>query len=134
MHPETEPVSKVKPRLLDILLPLVLLPFCGRADGVAEHPGPGGDAARSDAAVDTVIVVDKVQVTAIKQGPVLRSTAVASSIIGSRAVERSGVSALKEVALTVPNFHAPDYGSRITSSIYVRGLGARIDQPVIGMK
>ena len=133
MHPETEPVSKVKPRLLDILLPLVLLPFCGRADGVAEHPGPGGDAARSDAAVDTVIVVDKVQVTAIKQGPVLRSTAVASSIIGSRAVERSGVSALKEVALTVPNFHAPDYGSRMTSSIYVRGLGARIDQPVIGM-
>ena len=133
MHPETEPVSKVKPRLLDILLPLVLLPFCGRADGVAEHPGPGGDAARSDAAVDTVIVGDKVQVTAIKQGPVLRSTAVASSIIGSRAVERSGVSALKEVALTVPNFHAPDYGSRMTSSIYVRGLGARIDQPVIGM-
>jgi len=133
LHPETEPVSKVKPRLLDILLPLVLLPFCGRADGVAEHPGPGGDAARSDAAVDTVIVVDKVQVTAIKQGPVLRSTAVASSIIGSRAVERSGVSALKEVALTVPNFHAPDYGSRMTSSIYVRGLGARIDQPVIGM-
>ena len=133
MHPETEPVSSVKPRLLDILLPLVLLPFCGRADGVAEHPGPGGDAARSDAAVDTVIVVDKVQVTAIKQGPVLRSTAVASSIIGSRAVERSGVSALKEVALTVPNFHAPDYGSRMTSSIYVRGLGARIDQPVIGM-
>ena len=133
MHPETEPVSKVKPRLLDILLPLVLLPFCSRADGVAEHPGPGGDAARSDAAVDTVIVVDKVQVTAIKQGPVLRSTAVASSIIGSRAVERSGVSALKEVALTVPNFHAPDYGSRMTSSIYVRGLGARIDQPVIGM-
>ena len=92
------------------------LPFCSRADGVAEHPGPGGDAARSDAAVDTVIVVDKVQVTAIKQGPVLRSTAVASSIIGSRAVERSGVSALKEVALTVPNFHAPDYGSRMTSS------------------
>lgn len=133
MHPETEPVSKVKPRLLDILLPLVLLPFCGRADGMAEHPGPGGDTARSDAAVDTVIVVDKVQVTAIKQGPVLRSTAVASSIIGSRAVERSGVSALKEVALTVPNFHAPDYGSRMTSSIYVRGLGARIDQPVIGM-
>ena len=126
-------MSKVKPRLLDILLPLILLPFCGRADGVAEHPGPGGDAARSDAAVDTVIVVDKVQVTAIKQGPVLRSTAVASSIIGSRAVERSGVSALKEVALTVPNFHAPDYGSRMTSSIYVRGLGARIDQPVIGM-
>jgi outer membrane receptor protein involved in Fe transport len=27
----------------------------------------------------------------------------------------------------------PDYGSRMTSSIYVRGLGTRIDQPVVGM-
>ena len=33
----------------------------------------------------------------------------------------------------VPNFHTPDYGSRMTSSIYIRGLGARIDQPVMGL-
>ena len=71
--------------------------------------------------------------TAIKQGPVLRSTAVASSILGSRAVERRGISALKEISSLAPNFYVPDYGSRMTSSVYVRGLGARIDQPVIGM-
>lgn len=95
------------------------------------RPAP---AATSEAeAADTTIVVDRVQVTAIKQGPVLRSTAVASTILGSRAVERGGITALKEISLTVPNFHVPDYGSRMTSSIYVRGLGARIDQPVIGM-
>ena len=40
---------------------------------------------------------------------------------------------MKNLSQTVPNFHAPDYGSRMTSSIYVRGLGARIDQPVIGL-
>ena len=57
----------------------------------------------------------------------------ASTILGSRAVARGGISALKEISLAVPNFHAPDYGSRMTSSIYVRGLGARIDQPVIGL-
>ena len=59
---------------------------------------------------DTTITVDRVQVTAIKQGPVLRSTAVASSILGLRAVARGGITALKEISLTVPNFHAPDYG------------------------
>lgn len=95
------------------------------------HPAPA-DGTGAEAA-DTTIVVDRVQVTAIKQGPVLRSTAVASTILGSRAVERGGITALKEISLTVPNFHVPDYGSRMTSSIYVRGLGARIDQPVIGM-
>ena len=32
-----------------------------------------------------------------------------------------------------PNFYMPDYGSRMTSSVYVRGLGARMDQPVVGL-
>ena len=27
----------------------------------------------------------------------------------------------------------PQYGSRMTSSVYVRGLGTRIDQPVVGL-
>ena len=84
-------------------------------------------------AVDTVIVVDKVQVTAIKQGMVLRSQPVAAAIVGSRAIERGHVDALKNLSQNVPNFYVPDYGSRMTSSIYVRGLGARIDQPVMGL-
>ncbi len=107
-----------------LLLLLLGLPVPGRGIA-ADEP----DAERAD----TTITVDRVQVTAIKQGPVLRSTAVASTILGSRAVARRGISALKEISLAVPNFHAPDYGSRMTSSIYVRGLGARIDQPVIGL-
>ncbi len=92
--------------------------------------------ARSDgetAAADTTVVVDRVQVTAIKQGMALRSLPAASAIIGSRAIERGHVDALKSLSGTVPNLHLPDYGSRMTSSIYVRGLGARIDQPVIGL-
>ena len=108
---------------------LFLLPLLGLS-----VPKPGITAEIPDAErADTTITVDRVQVTAIKQGPVLRSTAVASTILGSRAVARRGITALKEISLAVPNFHAPDYGSRMTSSIYVRGLGARIDQPVIGL-
>ncbi len=109
-----------------LLLLLLLAGLAGPVRGVA-----AGDPEPDRA--DTTITVDRVQVTAIKQGPVLRSTAVASTILGSRAVARGGISALKEISTAVPNFHAPDYGSRMTSSIYVRGLGARIDQPVIGL-
>ena len=111
-----------------IAIPLLLLAAttAGRTSG-EEGPASGTEAA------DTVIVVDKVQVTAIKQGLVLRSQPVAASIVGSRAIERRHIGALKNLSQTVPNFHVPDYGSRMTSSIYVRGLGARIDQPVIGL-
>lgn len=93
----------------------------------------GNDPEAGAEAVDTVIVVDKVQVTAIKQGLVLRSEPVSATILGSRAIERERIVSLKGLSQRIPNFHAPDYGSRITSSIYVRGLGARIDQSVVGL-
>lgn len=111
-----------------LVIPLLLL-----ASAAAARAAGGNGPAPDTETADTVIVVDKVQVTAIKQGLVLRSQPVAASIVGSRAIERGRIGAVKNLSQTVPNFHAPDYGSRMTSSIYVRGLGARIDQPVIGL-
>lgn len=48
-------------------------------------------------------------------------------------VRRYGLESPKGVAEIAPNFYMPDYGSRMTSSIYVRGLGARMEQPVVGL-
>ena len=83
--------------------------------------------------VDTLISVQQVQITAIKQSNKLRTQPIASSILGERTLSMRGVSAIKDVMTDVPNLYMPDYGSRITSSIYVRGMGTRIDQPVVGM-
>ncbi len=96
-------------------------------------PWHGAAHSTADETADTTIMVGSVEVTAIKQGRVLRSEPVASTIVGSRDISRNKISALKNLSQTVPNLHIPDYGSRMTSSIYVRGLGARIDQPVMGM-
>ncbi len=39
----------------------------------------------------------------------------------------------KDLSLRVPNLLHADYGSRMTSSIYIRGLGSRMDQPAVGL-
>ncbi len=90
-------------------------------------------ASDNESKVDTLIAVDRVQITAIKQGSELRREAVAASVLGGRTLTMLGVSAVKDVMTDIPNLFMPDYGSRTTSSIYVRGMGARIDQPVVGM-
>ena len=90
-------------------------------------------ASDNESKVDTLIAVDRVQITAIKQGSELRREAVAASVLGGRTLEMRGVSAVKDVMTDIPNLFMPDYGSRTTSSIYVRGMGTRIDQPVVGM-
>lgn len=77
--------------------------------------------------------LQEVTVTAIKQGTDIRSLAISASQIGRKAVERNGIAGTKSAADMVPNIYIPDYGSRMTSTIYVRGLGTRIDQPALGL-
>ncbi len=89
--------------------------------------------ATNEPQVDTLIVVDHISVSTIKQGLNLFRQPIAATIIAAGDIERKEITQIKDVAAIVPNLHIPDYGSRTTSSIYVRGLGARIDQPVIGL-
>ena len=53
--------------------------------------------------------------------------------LDSHQLEHRHLYSVKELSSIAPNFYQPDYGSRMTSSIYVRGFGSRIDQPVVGM-
>ncbi|MFI3287170.1 MAG: TonB-dependent receptor [Rikenellaceae bacterium] len=86
------------------------------------------------AEADTLFTyLDPISVTAIKQGMSLKGEALSSTVLGANDIAGKQITAMKNVSQIAPNFYIPDYGSRITSSIYVRGLGARIDQPVVGL-
>lgn len=80
---------------------------------------------------DTV-ALDEVTVTALKV-----RTAVATNspvtVIGESEARDLHLVGMKGVSEVAPNFFIPEYGSRMTSSIYVRGIGARIDQPAVGL-
>ncbi len=75
----------------------------------------------------------EVTVTAIKQSSDLRLQASSITQLSRKEIERNAVRSIKNVAEMVPNFFIPDYGSRMTTAVYVRGIGARIDQPAVGM-
>lgn len=84
-------------------------------------------------AVTQEVVLGGVEVTAIKQDERVERLPVASTVVGRAEIERLNVVTVKNISEIAPNFYIPDYGSRVTSSIYVRGMGARIDQPVVGL-
>ena len=92
-------------------------------------------AAVTTAEADTMPVksLEELNVVAIKQEERLRDVAVSATVIGLEESERLGITDMKGFSNVVPNFFIPDYGSRITSSIYVRGIGARMDQPAVGL-
>ena len=53
--------------------------------------------------------------------------------ISARQLRDYGVDRPKDVGALVPGIHLPDYGASLTSTIYVRGFGSRIDNPVMGL-
>jgi len=55
------------------------------------------------------------------------------TVLRAAQLRRLGIEAVKNLSDIVPNLYAPSYGSRMTSSIYMRGLGSRIDQAVVGL-
>lgn len=81
---------------------------------------------------DTVRLEEMV-VTAVKQSGLLSELPTASTFVSAADTRRLGITTLRGVSDLVPNFYIPQYGSSITSSIYVRGIGARMDQPSVGL-
>ena len=69
----------------------------------------------------------------MKQKNNLREESLSSTTIKLGEIERNQVVSLQDAAMQVPNLHIPNYGSKMTSSIYMRGLGSRIDHPAVGM-
>lgn len=94
---------------------------------------PCAHAATSSSEVaDTLMQLPDVSVTAIKSES-FRNPTLATTSLNHSEIERLNIVNIKQVSEIAPNFYMPQYGSRMTSSVYVRGLGTRIDQPVIGL-
>lgn len=63
----------------------------------------------------------------------LRMLPGAVSILSPQAIAARQIDALKDISAFVPNLYMPDYGSKMTSAIYIRGIGARSSGQSIGL-
>lgn len=55
------------------------------------------------------------------------------SVIPSEMIAESEIKSLNDLSGTAPNFYMPDYGSKLTSPVYIRGIGSRINSPSVGL-
>ncbi|MFT3740046.1 MAG: TonB-dependent receptor [Breznakibacter sp.] len=80
------------------------------------------------------INLDEVTVLSIKETTEkLRDLPAAATSLGSSVVESREMTSVKDVTALVPNLFMPDYGSKLTSPIYIRGVGSKINSPSVGL-
>ena len=85
---------------------------------------------------DSSRVVDLDEVIVISQPKEqvrLRLQPVSSSVFGNEQMQQLTVHNLSQLSQYVPSFVMPSYGSRLTSSVYVRGIGSRVNSPAMGV-
>ncbi len=90
----------------------------------------------TEALSDSSKVIDLDEVVVVSQPKEqvrLRLQPVSSNVFGSEQLQQLNVRDLSQLSQYVPSFVMPSYGSRLTSSMYIRGIGSRINNPAVGV-
>ncbi len=74
------------------------------------------------------IVVTK----SLRENAFVKELPVSSTVLSGVKMAAENHFDLKSVAAQVPNLFIPDYGSKLTSAIYLRGIGSRMNASVVG--
>ena len=85
---------------------------------------------------DTSRVVDLDEVVVVSQPKEtfrLRQQPLSSTVFTANEMGTLHVRDLRQLSQYVPSFTMPAYGSRYTSSMYVRGIGSRVNNPAVGV-
>ena len=86
--------------------------------------------------LDTLKVVDVEEILVIaapKENRKLRELPTAVTLLSQQDMQNAQVNSIKNLTSVVPNMFIPDYGSRLTSAVYIRGIGSRINTPSVGL-
>lgn len=88
---------------------------------------------QSDTVKMPQVLLDEITIRAPKEKTTVRELPGSVSIVTSRTINEAGIKTVKDLTSLTPNFFMPDYGSKLTSPVYIRGIGSRINEPSIGL-
>jgi len=86
-----------------------------------------------DSALMKMIELGEIVIKASKDNVTYKSIPASVSVISSVSLSENEVRSLNDISAMAPNFFMPDYGSKLTSPVYIRGIGSRINSPSVGL-
>ncbi|MDU1890860.1 MAG: TonB-dependent receptor [Dysgonomonas sp.] len=75
----------------------------------------------------------EIVIESFKQNNNLYIQPVSATLLTSSEIKESNIVNIKEFTAFVPNLFMPDYGSKMTSPVYIRGIGSRINAPSVAL-
>ena len=78
-------------------------------------------------------LLNPASITVLKESVSLDKIPSPVSFIRMEKLQRSGTYRSNKLSGQIPGLHIPEYGASLTSTIYLRGLGSRMENPVMGV-
>jgi len=88
---------------------------------------------QTDTLKQDAVRLEEVVIQSFKYEKNFRTLPIAVSTVGSAVIQNQQVRGIKDISSFIPNLFMPDYGSRLTSPIYIRGIGSKINSPSVGL-
>ncbi len=85
---------------------------------------------------DSIKMVDVEETLVIgtpKENRKMRELPSAVTLLSQKDMQANQVKSIHSLSTLVPSIYIPDYGSKLTSAIYIRGIGSRINTPSVGL-
>lgn len=77
--------------------------------------------------------INTVEVVAVKIKERISTLPVSANVLSAARLKEQNISSIKEITGLIPNFYMPDYGSKMLSPIFIRGIGSKINSPSVGL-
>ncbi|MBP1638560.1 MAG: fyuA [Bacteroidetes bacterium] len=91
------------------------------------------DNASSDTIISKRYNLNEVTVVSTRETLPLKELPASGTMLSAQTLSDRNINSLKDISAFVPNFYIPDYGSKLTSAVYVRGVGTRMSGSTLGL-
>ncbi len=88
---------------------------------------------QADSTLLPSVQLDEIEITSMRESGRLKRLPLSAGVLDQQLITRQQIQTLKGASRFVANLFMPDYGSRLTSPVYIRGIGSRINAPSVGL-
>ena len=83
--------------------------------------------------IRTLNLDEFVVTSSVKETNILKRMPTAISVVSPKMLQSRQIESLTSMSGVVPNFFIPDYGSKVSTPIYIRGVGARLGAQTVSL-
>jgi outer membrane receptor protein involved in Fe transport len=86
----------------------------------------------SDSIPQKSVSLDEIVITSYKEHKNLQEVPASVSLVSAKDLKQNNIVDFKEISASIPNLYFPDYGSKLTSPLFIRGIGSKLT-PSVGL-